>query len=116
MGDVYDDDNEEETESELSDEEQAALEEKFQKAYEKASSKINKQLEIAREAISKAEEISEEYGIPFCSDITPLSMSYRPESYSEKWGDLDGDLNELTGGEIYSLPEYEGWEHSAVCW
>ncbi|HVI42688.1 MAG TPA: hypothetical protein VM577_18745 [Anaerovoracaceae bacterium] len=109
------DEDEDEKESELSEEDQAALEAKFKKAYDKAVAKIEEQIEIASEAISKAEEISEKYGIPFHSSITPLSQSYRPASFSEKWAGLEDSLDDLTDGELYGVPDYEGWEHSAVC-
>lgn len=115
MTDIDHDEDENEEESELSEEDRTDLEEKFKKAYAKASEKIDEQIEIAQKAISKAEEISEKYGIPFHSQITPLSMTYRPESFSDKWGELVDSLDELTDGEMYGVPDYEGWEHSAVC-
>jgi hypothetical protein len=85
----------------------------FKKACEKALPKIEAQIAIARKAIAKAEKISEKYGVPFSSDITPLSMSYTPASLDEEIRNLDSDvLYDLIGDYIN---EYEGWEHSAVC-
>lgn len=90
------------------------LEAEFQKAANEALPLIDEQIRIAKEAIAKAEEISEKYGIPFYSSITPLSMPYRPVSYNEKFGDLDSDR--LYALAQTDLPEYEGWQTSSVCW
>lgn len=90
--------------------EQLKLETEFEALYNKHVKKIEEQLNIAAKAISKAEELSEKYGIPFYAGVSPLSQSYTPGSLDE---DLDKDfISDLTG--IYP-GEYEGWEHSAVC-
>lgn len=91
------------------------LEDKFKEAVTLATEEINKQLDIAKKAIAEAEKISEEYGVPFSTYVSPLGQSYRPNSFDDKWGDLenaDDIIEDMTGD---FLPEYEGWEHSAVC-
>ena len=95
-------------------EELTPLELEFKQAAEKVLPLIDKQIDIARAAIEKAVALSEEYGVPFDSDITPLSMPYRPTSFYSKFGDVDRhDLYKLIG---IPLPEYEGWQTSSVCW
>lgn len=107
----------------MRDRELTPLEQEFKDLYDAHIKEINEQITIAREAIRKAEAISDAYGIPFGSDITPLGMGYTPDSFYEKFGvDEEGDdkLNknfvcELTGS--WPGGEYggSGWEHSAVC-
>lgn len=85
----------------------------FRIANNEASKLISQHLAEAEEALAKAVEVSEKYGVPFSSGISFLSQSYHPTSMSEKFPDVDSDfIYELT--EAYS--EYgDGWEHSAVC-
>lgn len=97
-------------------EENPELEAEFMSVLNKHHSKIEEQLKIARKAISKAEKIAEKYGIPFDADVSPLSQTYTPASFEEKFGELDKEyVCEQIG--IWPGGEYdcEGWEHSAVC-
>lgn len=89
------------------------LEAEFQKAANEALALIDEQIEIAEKAIAQAVKISEQYGVPFYSGITPLGMGYRPITYDEKFGELDS--NRLYALAHTDLPEYEGWQHSDVC-
>jgi hypothetical protein len=96
--------------------EEDELESEFQKLCDEHMEEIDAQLQIASDAIAKAEELSEKYGLPFSSSVTPLSQSYTPTSYYEKFRGLStGFVSDLTGA--YPGGEYdnEGWEHSAVC-
>ena len=88
------------------------LEKKFKTAQNKANKEIDKQMTIALEAVQKACEISEQYGVPFYASVSPLGQSYKPDSFFEKWGELDNVEELLDEGYV---SEYEGWEHSAVC-
>jgi len=72
------------------------LEVEFKKVFEKHSQEIEDQLETAAKAITKAEKLSEKYGLPFHAQVSPLSQPYWPASFSTKF---DG----------------EGWRHSAFC-
>lgn len=87
------------------------LEKKFEEVQALALKEIREQLNIASEALSKAEQISEEHGIPFYSHVSPLSQGFKPNSFYEKWGELENvdDYLEFS-------PECEGWQHSAVCY
>jgi hypothetical protein len=101
----------EETDEEVSS--NPELEQEFRDVCDKVYPKISAQIEIARKAITKAEKLSEKYGVPFDSDITPLSMSYKPTSFDEKFGELDGDkVYDISG--VCNM-DYDGWEHSGVC-
>ena len=92
------------------------LEEEFKKLVAKHSQKIDEQLIIAAEAISKAEKISEQYGIPFYAGVSPLSQSYFPATFARNFSDLDADfVTDITGAYTDYYGEGEGWEHSAVC-
>ena len=103
------------------------LELKFKAALDEGGKKIEEQLSIAMKAISKAEKISEEYGIPFDAGCSPLGQQYFPTSYDKKWGkfdtendssneDEDEETDLLSKFGIYKS-EYcgAGWEHSALC-
>lgn len=88
------------------------LEKEFNKVVEIAKIKIIEQIKIASEALSKAEKISEEYGIPFYAHISPISNTYIPATYNDKWSSLDEE--EVNG--VYIDPDLsDGWRHSAVC-
>ena len=102
------------------------LEQKFKAALDEGGKKIEEQLSIAMKAIDKAEQISEEYGIPFDACCSPLGQQYFPYSYDKKWGkfDIENDSSEDEDEEIGLLAKFDlyrndyggsGWEHSAVC-
>jgi hypothetical protein len=95
-------------------EDTSELEAEFKKVVKAHQSKIDEQLAIAAKAIAKAEKISEKYGIPFHSSVSPLSQPYWPSSFSTKFGGLDSDfVSDITG--TYNEYDSEGWRHSAVC-
>lgn len=101
------------------------LEQKFKAALDEGGKKIQEQLSIAMKAIDKAEKISEEYGIPFGANCSPLGQQYFPESYDKKWGKLNVENNSSSDEDEETLlskfgfyrDSYggAGWEHSAVC-
>lgn len=108
-------DFDEETEGEV--EENPELEAEFRALVKKHQAEIDEQLKIASKAIAKAEKLSEKYGIPFSSGVSPLGQSYTPASFQDKFGELDREtVMEIT--DVYPGGEYdmEGWEHSAVCY
>ncbi len=114
--DLYDDaygDHEEE-EEEVPEEDLSELEAEFTAACEKHMVEIDKQIEIASKALQKAEKLAEKYGIPFHSHITPISQSYAPSSFYEKFNGLDSEF-------VYDLTSAcvddgcQGWEHSSIC-
>jgi hypothetical protein len=92
--------------------EDSEMERSFRLSMIDAHEKIEEQLAIARTALNKAEKISDETGIPFYANVTPLSQSYVPASMAEKFPDLDRIFaGEITG----AYGEYGGWQHSEVC-
>jgi hypothetical protein len=112
--DLEEDDLDEDEYREKTPEELSQLEEEFKAALKIAKDKINAKLAEAMDALVEAENISEEYGIPFHSNISPLSQTYTPASYKKKFGDIPDIVDELSNWD--NAPgEYEGWEHSAVC-
>jgi hypothetical protein len=89
------------------------MEKEFKKAQEVAMEKINAKIAEAAVALSEAVKVSEEYGVPFTSEVSFLYNTYTPDSFEEKFSEVDRDwLNEVA--EIY-VDGYSGWEHSAVC-
>ncbi len=91
------------------------LEEQFKKAIDESTDKIYEQISIAEEAIEKACKISEEYGIPFYANVSPLGQVYRPDSFDKKWGKLLDDEDTIYEYLENGIGEYEGWQHSSVC-
>ena len=68
----------------------------FRLANNKASELIAKHLSDAEEALSKAVDVSEEYGVPFSSGISFLSQNFHPSTTSEKFPEVDSEfINEL---------------------
>ena len=93
--------------------EDSAMEREYRLAVDAAHDRIYAKLQEAGKLISEAEKISEETGIPFSSGISPLGQSYIPGSLKEKFPDVDTDF-------AYEVAdahgEYDGWQHSAVCY
>jgi len=54
--------------------------------------------------------------LPFSANVSPLSQSYFPESFVDKFSDLDSDtVYDITGAYTSYYHDGAGWEHSAVC-
>jgi hypothetical protein len=73
-------------------EEELKLEDEFKALADKFDDEVGIQLEIAEKAIKEAVKISEKYGIPFHAQVSPLSQTYTPASFEEKFGDLDREF------------------------
>lgn len=85
------------------------LEKNFIKVFTEACSKIDEQLAIANEALSNAEKISTEYGIPFNSEIVRNRDTYVPRDLSKKWDSVDKDfIRNYFEFEELSTGEYDG--------
>ncbi len=112
------------------------FETEVRKTIKEATAKIDACLNRAYEALEEAEAISEEFGVPFYSSISPLGQDYRPASFLEKWkvdeddcyhysngfyaknkkkNDSEKNIWDILNEEKIDFPEYEGWQHSAVC-
>jgi hypothetical protein len=93
--------------------EDSALEREFRTKAEEVGKLIGEKLAIASAALDEAEAIAEEHGISFSSGISPLSQTYKAASAGEKWPGLEQDfMDQVTD----SYGEYDGWQHSAVCY
>ena len=117
MSDLEDDFENEDSDDEEEASENPELEAAFQKVADAHMHQIEEQLEIAAKAIAKAEKIAEKYGLPFQASVSPLSQSFTPESFWEKFGDLDSDfVMDITDAYLGEEHGEAGWEHSAVCY
>ena len=90
-----------------------AIEREFRLAASPVLDKIYAKLEKASKYISEAEAIAEKHGIPFSSNVSPLSQGYRPESFDEKYSDVS---NDIMSSVTDCCNEYVGWQHSKVCY
>lgn len=92
----------------------ANLEQQFKRAVKKANEQIEEHLNKAIAELAEAVKVSEELGIPFNSNISFLTQSYKPKSFDEKWDKLNEHcLDEQID---FTLPEWDGWEYSRVCY
>jgi len=93
--------------------EDSPLEREFRLKAAEVGALIGAKLAIAEQAIDEAVAIAEEHGISFSAGVSPLGQSYMAESASDKWPDLS---KEFMNGVTDSYGEYDGWQHSAVCY
>lgn len=92
------------------------IERAFREINEKASEEIEKHLSDATDALSKALDLSEKYGIPFDTNISFLSNTYTPDSLKKLHPKVSKEfIEEVTGAYSEDDFEYGGWRHSAVC-
>ena len=90
------------------------LEREFRNTASQTLSLIQERVNDAASALRKAISISEEYGIPFSSNVSFITQCYVPESLASLHPDINRELiNSIT--DSYTDSEYAGWEHSAVC-
>lgn len=74
---------------------------------------IQEKIAIADKAIDEAVALAEEHGVSFSASVSPLSQSYIAGSASDKWPEVSSEfMKEIT--EAYG--EYDGWQHSQVCY
>ncbi len=106
------------------------LEEEFTAAYKAAIERLKAKDAEARKAVQELEDICEETGIPYQASVSPLSQIYQPSSFKDMWGKTrqetvkkatwdkkstyDVDIFEAVTGDYPG--EYDGWQHSAVCY
>jgi len=74
-------------------------------------------IEAEKEAIAaldRAITLCEKYGISHDFSLSPICQTYAPTSFgSSKFGALRNRLREEGLLDYY---EFDGWQHSAVCW
>lgn len=91
------------------------VEREFRKTTHRVGAQIQAKLAIAAKALDEAEELSEEFGIPFSSGISPLSQSYYPTTTSELYKGLSSEFIDEIADVYHADYGEEGWQHSAVC-
>jgi hypothetical protein len=101
------------------------LEDDFRQAVEDGKEKIDREIEIAERAISRAKELAEQYGLPFSLPETGSESGgpiYIPESFNEKFGDLlalvrgnrrKDVFDELIDVAAYKIDQGSGWDNSS---
>lgn len=109
----YEDGSEEKVSTWDVDPRDSEIEREFRKAAPDVLEQIYKHVAEAHEALDKAVSLSEKHGIPFDSSISPLSQSYKPNSFGEKY---EGVSDNIISAVTDCSAEYEGWQHSAVCY
>jgi hypothetical protein len=96
------------------DPEDTQLEREFRTSATSVLDEIQKKVAAGAKLLEEAVALSEAHGIPFNSEISFLGQSYFPESFQEKYGDVNSDI-------VYAITEATseygdaGWEHSDVC-
>lgn len=96
--------------------EDSELEREFRKVAPAILDQIESKLAVARTALREATDIANQHGIPFSSDVSPLSQSYMTPSFTSKWPDVAAHVvEEVTQAYHNYGEEYYGWVHSAVC-
>lgn len=104
-------------ESKVLDEEKLSIQDsKLEREYRKTcysvTAQINEKLLLAHKYLYEAETLSEKFGVPFHSSISPLSQNYKPLSLELEFS----DYRELSKSITEVDSDYDGWEHSQVCW
>ena len=93
--------------------EDSEYEREFRIKSREISDLIHEKLAIADKAIDEAVAIAEEHGVSFSAGVSPLGQSYMAASAMEKWPEVSKRfMSEIT--ETHG--EYDGWQHSAVCY
>lgn len=90
------------------------LELEFRTLKDHIGAEIDVHLTNARRLLDEAVALSEKHGIPFRAEVSPLSQTYVPEAFRERFAKMDMDRVE----EIMDVsidPGQYGWERSAVC-
>ena len=90
------------------------LEQKFREVHAKYNPQIKEKMEAAAKLIAEAEQISEEHGLPFSTNLMS-DTGYVPDSFEAIFGDLKNEDSDI----IYELThtynhEYTGWQNSST--
>lgn len=93
------------------------LEREFRIKATQVKKQIDQKLKEASDALQAATDLSEEHGIPFYASCSELGQSYYPDTFEEKYREIDSDFAAgITGASVNSDFRSGGWEHSAVCY
>jgi hypothetical protein len=92
------------------------LEKEFKDLNDTIGKEIDNKINEASKLLREAVELANKHGLPFYAYVSELGQPYVPESFEEKWSDLNKeDVEELTGVSSYDLESAYGWKHSDVC-
>ena len=85
----------------------------FREAFYSKIDLIKAKLDLADTILSQAVELSEELGVPFNSNISPLYNSYIPKTFQTKFPKVTIELvqNLIDSEDWHSC----GWKHSQIC-
>lgn len=90
------------------------VEREFRAFVSSVEAKINEKLDQAAKLIYEAENISEEYGIPFDSSVSLVGNTYVPESKENKTFPVSEDFfNSVTAEYTNEYGEFSGWQKSS---
>jgi hypothetical protein len=89
------------------------MERQFRLAVPEATKRINEKLALAEKYLDEAIAISEETGVAFSTSISYISQDYKPSSFGDRFPDVS---EEMMQDVTETHNEYEGWQHSAVCY
>ncbi len=90
------------------------MEEEFKTLVESVSKEIQNNIETANKYLQIAVDLSKKHGIPFDSNISPISQSYKPNSYGAltiEQQDIISDVVEFDS----NYYDRNGWQHSRAC-
>lgn len=90
----------------------STLEREFRMHAYEGQKLIDQKMAEADAAIGAACKLAEQYGLSFSACVSPLSQTFKVPIL-EKYEELDSEFLE---GIVDASGEYEGWQHSAVCW
>lgn len=91
------------------------LELEFETACTAAYNEVDEHIQAAQEAIRKAVEVAEKYGVPIEMPVCPLHNGYIPRNFSDKFGDLDEQFISDVSGVYSEYGYHKGWVHSSIC-
>lgn len=94
---------------------------KFLKAVEQANKEIELHIKEAKASLNKAVAVSEQYGVPFQSDVVEFAeRSYTPESFRKYWNGVslydesNGYISEFLCYGDFSESGWEYWNSSSL--
>lgn len=92
------------------------LENEFEELVSTIGEEIHAKVKQAEGLLYEACALADKHGIPFFTNVSLLGQPYVPESFKNKWKELDHDfVTNVTEVAGYDLGSAYGWSHSQVC-
>jgi len=92
------------------------LEKEFESLADTVGVEIQSKIDEAERLIAEACALADESGLPFFTNVSVVGQPYVPETFQNKWRDLDRDfVANLTEVATSDLSSAYGWQHSQVC-